>query len=117
MTIRTFSFDADRGLPIARFASVGASSVELAHGRGEAHANAIHFEPGGSIGPHPAGFDQLFLVVQGSGWVAGADGVRIAVEQARGAFIPNCEVHSKGSEGGMIAVMIQTSEFALAVTD
>lgn len=116
MTIRIFSFDIDRALPIERFGSGGASSVELAHGSGEAHSYAVHFQPGGSIGRHPAGFDQLFLVVQGSGWVAGADGVRLAVDQACGAFIPKGEVHSKGSEAGMLAVMIQASEFALAVT-
>lgn len=111
MTIRLFSFDAEQALPLERFASTGASSVELAHGRGEAHAYAIHFEPGGSIGPHPAGFDQLFLVVQGSGWVAGDDDVRLAVGTVCGAFIPNGEVRSKGSEAGMLAVMIQASEF------
>lgn len=116
MTIRIFSFDAGQALPIEHYASIGASSVDLAHGSGAAHAYAIHFEPGGSIGPHPAGFDQLFLVVQGSGWVVGADGVRLAVDHGCGAFIPNGEVHSKGSEAGMLAVMIQASEFSLAVT-
>jgi len=34
-----------------------------------------------------------------------------------GAFSPNGEIHSKGSEIGMLAVMIQLSESYLAVTD
>ena len=113
MTIRLVDFTAQMARTIEQFASSGASSVELAHGDGESHAYAIHFVPGGAIGPHPAGFDQLFLVVQGSGWIAGQDGVRINIGTSRGAFVPKGEIHSKGSEAGMLAVMVQASNFTL----
>jgi hypothetical protein len=36
------------------------SSIEPAEGNGEAHAYVLHFGPGGVIGPHQAGFGQLF---------------------------------------------------------
>lgn len=107
--ISTFSFASDQSQPIELFSSDGARSVELAHGSGESHVYAVHIAPGGIIGPHPAGFDQFFLVVQGSGWVAGGDGVRIPVSASSGAFIPNGEVHSKGSDVGMLALMFQAS--------
>lgn len=113
VTIRLVDFTPQRARAIERFAASGASSVDLAHGTGESHAYAIHFVPGGAIGPHPAGFDQLFLVVQGSGWVAGADGVRISIGTNCGAFVPSGEVHSKGSETGMLALMVQASMFSL----
>lgn len=111
--IRLISFTADEARRIDQFDSRGASSVDLAHGEGEAHAYAIHIEPGGVIGPHPAGFDQLFLVVRGSGWVAGADGVRHAVGLERGAFIPTGEMHSKGSDVGMLAIMVQAGRWGV----
>ena len=111
--VRLFDFATTSAQLIERFGSSGASSVELAHGRGESHVYAIHVAPGGSIGPHPAGFDQLFLVVQGTGWVAGADGVRHSVGTFHGAFVPKGEVHSKGSETGMVAVMVQSSSFLM----
>lgn len=114
MTIRLVDFTAQSARSIEQFASTGASSVVLVHGNGESHAYAIHFVPGGTIGPHPAGFDQLFLVVEGVGWVAGADGVRISVGRHCGAFVPKGEVHSKGSETGMLALMIQASNFSVA---
>lgn len=114
MGIRLISLAAEAAARIDRFESHGAAAVDLAHGSGESHAYALHIEPGGLIGPHPAGFDQLFLVVRGSGWVAGADGVRHAVSAERGAFIPTGEVHSKGSEGGMLAIMVQAGRFELA---
>lgn len=112
MPITVFCFEATLAKPIHKYASAGAASCELAHGDGECHAYAVHFEPGGNIGPHPAGFDQLFLVISGSGWVAGGDGVRHPVGAQSGAFIPRGETHSKGSETGMVAVMIQASRFA-----
>ena len=71
--MRLIDFRARRAAPIAEYDSVGAAAVPLGDGAGEAHAYAVHLAPGGAIGPHPAGFDQLFLVVEGSGWVAGAD--------------------------------------------
>jgi hypothetical protein len=99
---------------IESYSSKGAASVELASGNGESHAYVVHFEPGGSIGPHPAGFDQLFLPANGTGWIAGSDGVRLEISPSVGAFVPTGEVHSKGSEVGMIAVMFQANRFALA---
>ncbi|MFO0706297.1 MAG: cupin domain-containing protein [Nitrospira sp.] len=111
MPIRIIDFGAKAAQPVELFSSSGAASVELAHGQGESHVYTLHFTPGGMIGPHPAGFDQLFLVVQGSGWVAGSNGVHQNVGTNCGAFVPKGEVHSKGTETGMVAVMVQSSKF------
>ena len=51
---------------ISDFDSHGAYALPLADGRGEGHVYSIHIEPGGAIGPHEAGFGQLFLIVAGS---------------------------------------------------
>ena len=67
----------------------------------------VHLQAGGVIGPHPAGFDQLFLVTSGSGWVAGPDGSRQSLSVGQGAVIACGEVHSKGSAAGLSAIMIQ----------
>ena len=87
-----------------------ASSVKLAEGGGEAHAYVIYFEPGGVIGPHEAGFGQILFAVAGSGWVAGADDRRVALDEGEAAFIRQGEVHSKGSEDGMTAFMVQVRD-------
>lgn len=113
MPIRIFSFTGQYAHAIEQFATVRASSVELAHGNGESHAYAVHIEAGGAIGPHPAGYDQLFLAAVGSGWVAGRDGVRQALPPGCGAFIPKGEIHCKGSEVGLLAIMVQATTFAL----
>lgn len=99
-----------RGAAITEYQSRGASAQALADGRGESHVYAIHFAPGGQIGPHPAGFAQLFCAVSGTGWVAGADGVRHAVCPGQVAVIANGEVHAKGSDAGLTALMVQISD-------
>jgi quercetin dioxygenase-like cupin family protein len=87
-----------------------ASSIKLAEGAGEAHAYVVYFEPGGVIGPHEAGFGQIFFAVAGSGWVAGADDQRIALAEGEAAFINRGEVHAKGSESGLTALMVQVRD-------
>lgn len=111
MAIRIIEFTPDSARPIELFSSSGASGAELAHGVGESHVHAVHFVPGGVIGPHPAGYDQVFLVVHGSGWIAGADGLRLELGANHGAFVPKGELHSKGSETGLLALMVQASAF------
>jgi quercetin dioxygenase-like cupin family protein len=87
-----------------------ASSIELAEGAGEAHAYVVYFDPGGEIGPHEAGFGQIFLALTGSGWVAGDDGVRLALSEGKAALIRRGEIHSKGSDTGMTALMVQVRD-------
>lgn len=103
-------FGPERATPISEYASRLASAQPLADGAGEAHVYAVHFAAGGEIGAHPAGFGQLFLVVAGTGWVAGADGVRRTVRAGQGAVIARGEVHAKGSASGCSAVMIQLAD-------
>ena len=112
--MKVVDFSRESSRPIENFGSVSARSVHLADGEGEAHAYSVYIEAGGSIGTHPAGFGQLFLVIEGSGWVIGGDGQRVELERGQGAYIERGEQHSKGSEVGMAAIMLQVRELALS---
>jgi quercetin dioxygenase-like cupin family protein len=107
-------FSPGRGTPISVYESHGATALPLGEGRGEGHVYCIRIDPGGVIGPHEAGFGQLFLAVAGSGWVSAADGVRRPIGVGRGAFIARGEVHAKGSDTGLTAIMIQLTDLAAA---
>jgi quercetin dioxygenase-like cupin family protein len=87
-----------------------ASSLELAEGEGEVHAYVLYFEAGGEIGPHKAGHGQLFLALSGEGWVSGGDGVRQKLANGEAAFIRRGEIHAKGSETGLTALMVQVHD-------
>ena len=104
------NFSERRAETIELYKSVRASSVRLGDGDGEAHVYCVRFGPGGKIGAHPAGFGQLFLVIEGSGWVSGADGRRVEIFAGQGAYFARGEMHSKGSDVGMTAIMIQVKE-------
>ena len=110
--MRVVDFSRERAEPIERFDSVAATSVHVGDGEGEAHVYSVHFDAGGRIGTHPAGFGQLFLVVEGSGWVAGEDGQRVELCAGQGAYIARGEQHSKGSDTGMSAIMVQVRDLA-----
>lgn len=106
-----------RVTPISAYESHGAYALALADGRGEGHVYCIRIEPGGAIGPHEASFGQLFLVVAGTGWVSGVDGLRQPLGIGRGAFIERGEVHAKGSDGGLTAIMVQLTDLTAAPLD
>lgn len=108
--MRVFDFSAALAQPITLFDSVRATSVLLGDGRGESHFYCVRIDAGGSIGEHVAGFAQLFLVVEGSGWAAGADGARHPLAAGQGAWFERGESHAKGSDTGLTAIMVQVAE-------
>jgi quercetin dioxygenase-like cupin family protein len=110
--VRIVDFQPALAQPVTEFHSRAATALEIAMGRGEAHAVLLHFEPGGLIGPHPAGFAQLYAPLIGSGWIAGVDGARQLLRPGRVAVVDRGELHSKGSDEGMTAVMVQVRELA-----
>ena len=110
--MRIIDFGPKQSSPILDYGSRLAGAQRLADGTGEAHVYVVHLAAGGEIGTHLAGFEQLFLVVSGLAWVAGADGVKLRVQVGQGAVIARGERHAKGSEAGCTAIMIQLAELA-----
>jgi quercetin dioxygenase-like cupin family protein len=92
---------------IERFGSSGARVRRLS---GEAHAVVIEIEEGGVVGRHPATFAQLFVVVGGSGWVSGADGLRIQISAGEAVLWEPGEEHESGSEDGMTALVVEAEQ-------
>lgn len=103
--------------PVMDYGSVAAASAQVAGGEGEARVHVVVFAPGGSIGPHEAGFGQLFVPLVGTGWIAGGDGIAVAIGPGEAGFVGRGEVHSKGSDAGMTALMVQVRELAPVAGD
>ncbi|MBM7806660.1 hypothetical protein JOD57_002497 [Geodermatophilus bullaregiensis] len=45
--------------------------------------DVVRLAPGGTLGRHPTRLWQLFLAVEGSGWVAGSDGAGVGSARGR----------------------------------
>lgn len=98
---------------ITAYGAQNAFSRLAASGSGRTHVHSLRFDPGGVIGRHPAGPAQLFIVVEGAGWVEGGDGVRTPIAAGQAAYIAAGESHAKGSETGMSVVMVQVETLEL----
>jgi quercetin dioxygenase-like cupin family protein len=69
--------------------------------------DVVRLAPGGVVGRHPTRLWQLFLVVEGSGWVSGADGAPHPVAAGEAALWEPGEEHATGTGGGLLAVVVQ----------
>lgn len=103
--MRTIEFGPDTGRQIDRHGSDFHIS-RLIHSE-VLHVGCIRLEPGGSIGLHPATTHQLFAVVRGTGWVQGAEGSRIPIGAGQAALWEPGEEHAAGTDGGMIAIVVE----------
>ena len=107
-----FHFDRDeRNIPY--HGSTGLLATRIAAGEGPVRLTQLKVAPGGSIGTHPATDTQLFLVIAGSGWVAGPDGVRTPITAGQGARWEDGEVHTSGSDTGFTALVVEGAPLAL----
>ncbi len=79
---------------------------------GDAHVVLIRIEGGGVLGRHLAAADQLFVIVEGEGWVSGADDSRIRVEAGAAVFWATGEEHESGTDAGMTALVVEARRLA-----
>jgi quercetin dioxygenase-like cupin family protein len=78
--------DTRRGRPVEEYGSSGDTWTPLGEGVEQTQIGVMRMEPEGTLGRHAAPSDQLFLVVEGQGWVAGSDGEWIELVAGQGAI-------------------------------
>ena len=88
---------------IGQFDSVAVALAPLLRGAGL-------IEPGGVVGKPPAATHQLYCVVEGQGWVRGAETHRTQIRAGQAAFWLRGEPHESGSESGMTVLVIEGDE-------
>jgi quercetin dioxygenase-like cupin family protein len=110
--MRVVDFGPDSGWSIDAFASEGFTFTPLTEpdiARGAPfQAACIRLDPGGRIGRHPATVPQILAVVEGTGWVSGADGEPHAVATGQAAYIEADEEHETWTDDGMTAIVIES---------
>jgi hypothetical protein len=111
--MKIFRFDRESGKSVDRYESSGFILTRVAHLLEETMIQCAFLEPHGSIGYHQATVPQLFLVVQGDGWVRGQSPERIPIQSGQGAYWEDGEGHEAGTETGMTAILIEAVRFDL----
>jgi quercetin dioxygenase-like cupin family protein len=106
-----------RGVTVEAFGSAGVTLGPVAkiepgvgatgQGTGPTAVALAEIAPGGRIGRHPAATWQVFVVVSGSGWVAGADDVPQPLGVGEAAVWEPGEPHTSGSDAGMTVCIVE----------
>jgi quercetin dioxygenase-like cupin family protein len=107
--MKIFSFENHLAHPIEQFGTQGVALVRIAELDESSRIGYFRIAPGGVIGHHQTTTDQLFMVLQGHGWVRGGEGEIVPIRAGHAAFWTAGEWHESGSETGMEAVVIEVS--------
>ncbi|WP_074101049.1 cupin, partial [Paenibacillus sp. P3E] len=81
------------------------------------HIGCFHIGSEGVVGSHPATVHQLFLVLNGQGWVVGKEGIKYHIQSGRAAYWEREEIHESGSEQGMIVIVIEGEDLKPLMTE
>lgn len=112
--MKLFRFDRSAKKSIDAYGSSGFVISRIAQLIGEAVLNCAYLEENGVIGYHQAAAPQLFLVVEGKGWVRNETSERISVEAGQAVFWDKNEWHESGTETGLTAIIIEGNKFDLS---
>lgn len=106
--MKLFRFDAEVGKSIEAFGSSGFTLSRLVHPFGETDIKCAYLSLKGLIAYHQTMKNQLFVVMQGEGWVRGeAPESRRSIRAGQAAFWEGGEWHESGTETGMIVILIE----------
>ena len=108
--MKRVDFSHARGWEIDHFGSVAVRisplTAPLVQGA-PVQAACFRLGPGGRIGRHPASVCQLLAVVEGSGWVSGADGTPEAIAAGQAVWWGSGEEHETWTDDGLTAIVIE----------
>ena len=105
--MKFYQFGSQVGRPITAFDSVNVVITPIQRALREVQIGCLHIEPQGRVGYHQAVGPQLFLVVQGNGWVRAERKERTPISAGMAAFWSDGEWHESGSESGMTVIVIE----------
>lgn len=108
--MKIFRFDAQIGREIHQYESLNVIMSRIVRTSLGAHIGCMHMDAGGVVGYHQAGMPQLFLVVQGEGWVTDESRQRVPIKAGQAAFWTAGEWHESGTDTGMMAIVIESND-------
>jgi quercetin dioxygenase-like cupin family protein len=106
--MKIFRFDPEVGRRIDQFGSVHAVLSRIVRLTAGAQVSCMCLSPDGVVGYHQAAMPQLFLVVQGEGWVRGEAPERVPVRPGLAAFWDRGEWHETATTTGLTAIVIES---------
>jgi quercetin dioxygenase-like cupin family protein len=106
--MQVLNFGPEMGNKIRNYNSLFATYSKVLRTEESTNIGFINIEKGGVVGYHQAPVPQLFIVVNGEGWVEGEDKNRIYLKSGEGVFWKKGEGHISGSDKGLTALVLQS---------
>ncbi|MDY0944259.1 cupin domain-containing protein [Priestia megaterium] len=106
--MKIYKLNKENGKKVEKYDSNLATYLKLVQTNEIANIGCMYIDPKGILGYHQAPVSQLFVVVQGEGWVTGEDQKQINIKAGEAAFWEKGEWHTSGSNSGMTAILIQS---------
>lgn len=78
-------------------------------GAEQTRVHVARFDKNSLLGRHPTKIWQLFMVIEGSGWVSGEDQVRCAITTGQAVLWHPGEEHDSGSDTGMSVLILAST--------
>jgi gentisate 1,2-dioxygenase len=104
--VRHLRFDEDIAFPIKEGDSIGSIAPLMWTTRDDVRIAIIYLPPGGGLYRHRESKSQLFCVLDGHGWVTGADGTRHDIKRGE-AVLWTEEEHESGTDEGMTVLVVR----------
>jgi quercetin dioxygenase-like cupin family protein len=108
--MKLFRFDREIGRIIPAFDSQNLVMTPIVKEANSVHVGCMYIGPEGCVGFHQATTPQLFLVVQGEGWVTSEDRQRISIKSGQAAYWEAGEWHESGSHAGMTSLVFESPD-------
>ncbi|MFC4811664.1 cupin domain-containing protein [Paenibacillus sp. GCM10023250] len=115
--MKIYAFGKAMGKTITQFGSKGASISRIIKHDKPTHIGCICLEPGGHVGRHEAAINQLFVVLNGKGWVTGKEGIPYEIEAGQAAYWEAGEERESGTEYGMTVIVIESEQLEPLMTE
>ncbi|PFB31578.1 cupin [Bacillus cereus] len=112
--MKIFDFSEKVGKKISAFQSNFIISKILNH-QGNVHIGAMHLRENGIIGYHEAVASQLLLIVDGEGYVCGADKEKVKVKAGQAVFWEKGEFHETSTEKGLMGIVMEAEELEQSI--
>lgn len=105
---RVFGFQPEVGQHVDHFGSDFVISRIFHSDR--LHVGCMRLGPDGLIGLHPAASPQILAIIEGRGWIRGADEHRTPIAAGEAVFWGKGEMHETGTETGLVALVIEAPD-------
>lgn len=95
------------GRSIVEFGSEAAQHLSSIRFDGRGSVTFLRLGTRGHLGRHRTVLNQVYYVVEGSGWVAGANGEQVSIAAGQAAVWDPGEEHESGTDIGMTVVVLE----------